>query len=374
MRRCHPSRQHRRPPCAITLHLTSFPPTTHGRTRRRRRPTPPSGRCGRSTTLSRSARPRQSLANRAVLSLGMVSSCTRIQPISTSTHRPVRPDRRSRRTCRFNACTPLASFPGSGANSVMPLVSRLLTIVRSAAHACLSPLPDIGSYSITQDIVVRTPCQGAGLEMSQTHTERLVSSVTYQFNTPHVSPPASPTSSNGDTYSYTTESSVSRQFYSIYAHILRKPPQLDRVNDFDGLLDASMSRTAASSSRSQQYCRYAAPSSSQASFDMTPPGLIRDGEEGYASQPQSPLDAVFPGGVGLEAALSAGADPLSGMCKSYGDVDFTGSAACQFDNVGVPSSFTSTGTYVPRLSDSLAHPGHQPYVSVPLVPGWAFIG
>lgn len=148
--------------------------------------------------------------------------------------------------------------------------------------------------------------------------------------------------------------------------------QLDRVNDYDGLLDASMSNAAASSSStahatSQQYARYPmGPTSSQASFDMSPPGLIRDGEEGYASQPQSPLDAVFPGALAMGAALGAGTDPLGGMCKGYADVDFTGSAGCHFDGVGVPAGLAGAGAaaaYAPRLSDSLAHPGHQPYVS-----------
>ena len=150
---------------------------------------------------------------------------------------------------------------------------------------------------------------------------------------------------------------------------------MDRRNDYDNMLDGSIpnaTAAAASSSSahtgSHHYPRYQLhPSPSQGSFDMTPPGLIRDGEEGYASLPQSPLDAVFPGSVALGSALGAGAGPLDGVCKNYVDVGFTGSAAaCQFDGAGVPAPLAGAGAaagYGAALPDNLSHSAHQSYVS-----------
>lgn len=61
------------------------------------------------------------------------------------------------------------------------------------------------------------------------------------------------------------------------------------------------------------------PSYVASSYDM-PPDLIRDGEEGYASLPQSPLDFAFP------PSITSGVmhpDPAAGLpqtiCRSYVD-------------------------------------------------------
>ena len=98
---------------------------------------------------------------------------------------------------------------------------------------------------------------------------------------------------------------------------------------------------------------------------MSPPGLIRD-EEGYQSLPQSPLDAAFPGAVGLDAALGAGADPLDTICRSYVDVEYAaGAGPCQFDSSGLAGAAAAATAYGHGLPDALGGAAHQgPYVSV----------
>ena len=131
------------------------------------------------------------------------------------------------------------------------------------------------------------------------------------------------------------------------------------------MLDSSLAATASSSARahSAQYSRYPLHSSSSINH---PPGLIRDGEEGYQNLPQSLLDSAFPGTVGLDAALGAGADPLDTICRSYVDVDYAGAGACQFDNTGVAASLAGAGTAY-GLPDTLSNPSQHPYVSVSIL-------
>ncbi|EKM53560.1 uncharacterized protein PHACADRAFT_259985 [Phanerochaete carnosa HHB-10118-sp] len=181
---------------------------------------------------------------------------------------------------------------------------------------------NIGSYSISQDIVARTSSsQGSEAESSQAPSERVLSSVVYQFNVPQCSPPSSPTSSNGDAYSYTTESSVghSRELERIFGDAMSTVP-------------TPMATHTSSPHYQQRYQLH--PATSQ-SFDMSPPGLIRD-EEGYQSLPQSPLDAVFPNTIALSAGLATG----------------------QFDSSAVSAGLAPTGA---RYGQSLAHPSQPGY-------------
>ena len=135
-----------------------------------------------------------------------------------------------------------------------------------------------------------------------------------------------------------------------------------------GALDGSLTAAAASSSvrappPASHYSRYPLhASSSQGSFEMSPPGLIRDGEEGYQSLPQSPLDAAFPGSVGRDAALGAGADPLDTICRSYVDAEYAGAGACQFDSSGLAGAAAATAYGLPETLGGASH--QAPYVSV----------
>ena len=148
--------------------------------------------------------------------------------------------------------------------------------------------------------------------------------------------------------------------------------QLDRRTDRLSALDSTLSAAPASMRPPHavppypRYPLHAAPPPAHGSFDMSPPGLIRDGEEGYQSLPQSPLDAAFPGAVGLDAAaLGAGADPLDAICRSYVDAEYAGAgaAACQFDNSGLTAA--AAPAYAHGLPDALASANSHAYVSLP---------
>lgn len=174
----------------------------------------------------------------------------------------------------------------------------------------------------------------------------------FQFNTPQMSPPASPTSSNGDAYSYTSESSV-RPFPRPCSP-LSPVPQLDR--DRYAPVD-SLHPPAAPRLPAYRYALHPTP----ASFELSPPGLIRDGEDGYASLPQSPLDAVFPAASVDSALIGSGALLGGALCKPYeleyaaaAPVDPAG-AACHFDAGGGGAAYAPPNpSYVRNLVPACA--------------------
>lgn len=135
--------------------------------------------------------------------------------------------------------------------------------------------------------------------------------------------------------------------------------------------DVALANPVASQSRTQpgypSYNRYQLhPAQSHAPYDMSPPGLIKDGEEGYASQPQSPLDMTFP--MSISSTLGArGADPLATICRSYVDAEYPG--PCQYDTTSVTSTMSplaggASYGHGLHVSDGLSHPGQPPYVSL----------
>ena len=144
--------------------------------------------------------------------------------------------------------------------------------------------------------------------------------------------------------------------------------QVDRSRNlerlFDNAMSTSSSQTMAHMGSHHYQPRYQLHPTSSQSFDMSPPGLIRDGEEGYQSLPQSPLDAVFPNSMALGATMSTGADPLAGMAKSYVDMDYTG----QFDSSAAPAVL---GAASAGYGHGLAHASHQGYSVSAVLSHWA---
>ena len=112
------------------------------------------------------------------------------------------------------------------------------------------------------------------------------------------------------------------------------------------------------------------------SYDM-PPDLIRDGEEGYASLPQSPLDFAFP------TAITSGvmhSDPAAGLpqtiCRSYVDENqMLSTPACFNDGmngISVGPSMLSGMSYVSSCSGLVffALSDCRPTADLLLVIGW----
>ena len=98
-------------------------------------------------------------------------------------------------------------------------------------------------------------------------------------------------------------------------------------------------------------------------FDVSPaPGLIRDGEEGYASLPTSPLDLTFPGVVHQAQHTPSGLptpEPVSSLCGAFNEVPYPTS----FDVNGL--SGVAYGAHA--QTDGLHSPtGHFGVVSNPL--------
>ncbi|KAI0090589.1 hypothetical protein BDY19DRAFT_904892 [Irpex rosettiformis] len=191
---------------------------------------------------------------------------------------------------------------------------------------------DVGAFQIVQDII-RAPASpslsglpGASSSPGDAVPEILFS-VVYQFlNGNSNSPPQSPMSS-ADGYSYSSASSPEMN------------GDLDDLTMLDNLTHATLSTPPPHSPPTQRgaYATYSQTSRIHdhsrrlRPYDISPaPGLIRDGEEGYASSlPTSPLDLTF---APLQTQPSAGLGASDSLCgTSFGGVAGASGYSAGFD-------------------------------------------
>lgn len=215
-----------------------------------------------------------------------------------------------------SSCMPAAEFP-----SDMECTFLYSTTLVPGFWSQLCDCLDLSPYSIVQDIIP-SPAQKDSGSASSPASQQVMLSIVYTFNvhnTRMVTTPRSPTSSlsagpEADHLSFSSSST----------------PELG--GEFDDMFN-SLAR--------QQVSGFVpppiqTPSYVASSYDA-PPDLIRDGEEGYNSLPQSPLDYAFPTSItsGMMAGDPAAVLPQT-ICRSYLDETQVMSAhpSCFNDGIG----------------------------------------
>ncbi|KAL4249143.1 TEC1 family protein [Abortiporus biennis] len=195
----------------------------------------------------------------------------------------------------------------------------------------LCELTDLSSYTITQEIV-RVP-SSSELEGATPPSRDVMLSIVYSFHMasiPSMSPPQSPLSTGSmagsadlDVTGYSTTSSPDLR------------PEYDNNLAMFNTLSPGLPPTLPPFSHLAHHTQYA-----RVPYDMPPPELIPDSEDGPASLPQSPLDFTFPptiNGMVSGAGRHSVQDLSQNMCNRYVDVDGHGIHGQQpcYDNINM---------------------------------------
>ncbi|KAK7691360.1 hypothetical protein QCA50_004758 [Cerrena zonata] len=200
-----------------------------------------------------------------------------------------------------SSCMPAAEFP-SEMECTFLYSTTLVPRYWSQLCECL----DLSPYRIIQDIVPLPSQKDSEAGSASPAPQKVMLSIVYNFNvhTGVATPPRSPLTPSSicggieaDRVSFSTEST----------------PELPG-GDYDDMFHSMQHQQTHFIPPPIQTPSYVA-----SSYDM-PPDLIRDGEEGYASLPQSPLDFAFPPSITSGVMHT---DPAAGLpqtiCRSYVD-------------------------------------------------------
>ncbi|TCD65389.1 hypothetical protein EIP91_002722 [Steccherinum ochraceum] len=199
---------------------------------------------------------------------------------------------------RSSSCMPAQQWPAE-----MECIFYYSTRLVPRLWSTLCEKNDLTAYSIIQDIV-RTP-PASETEGSTPPTGETILSVVYNFKTVTTasyssrahSPASTSVSADADNLSYSTESTPEFDEFLTTLHDNRQASHAYTHQQTSPQLAATLPPFHALQSQ--------LPSNGGGAFEQYPPELIRDGEDGYTSLPQSPLDFAFPTAIAAAHQIAA---------------------------------------------------------------------